>query len=132
MQQDETSRHLSGQGSPENDSIVIALRVYNGQCYDTAVYILPVLKVLVLAPNVFTPSLDINNRFTIATQGVLDGELFIYNREGLLVFRTKDFNQQGWDGAGCVQGNYVWRLDYHAVDHPEMLKSTVGSILLLR
>lgn len=132
MQQDETSRHLSGQGSPENDSIVIALRVYNGQCYDTAVYILPVLKVLVLAPNVFTPSLDINNRFTIATQGVIDGELFIYNREGLLVFRTKDFNQQGWDGAGCVQGNYVWRLDYHAVDHPEMLKSTVGSILLLR
>lgn len=132
IEQDELSRHLHGQGPIDQDSLVIALSVYNGQCYDTAIRVLPILRVLVLAPNVFTPGLDNNNRFTVTVDGVIDGELFIYNRKGELVFRTTDFQHQGWDGRNCPQGNYVWKLFYHAIDYPTVLKSTVGSILLLR
>ena len=131
-EQGETSRHLGGQGSVDQDSLVIALSVYNGMCHDTATYVLPILKVSVIAPNVFTPDLDNNNRFTVFVDGVIDGELFIYTREGLFVYSTKDYEQQGWDGSGCPQGGYVWKLNYHAIDYPNKLESIVGTVILLR
>ena len=45
---------------------------------------------------------------------------------------TTDFENQGWNGGGEPQGNYVWRLDYYAIDYPEIRQSTVGTILLIR
>lgn len=132
VRQSETSRHLWGYADDESDSLIFALDVYNGQCHDTAVCVVPVLKAAVFAPNVFTPNLDQNNRFTLKHHGILDGELFIYNREGLLVYRTTDFADKGWDGGNCPQGNYVWRFEYHALDYPNALKSEIGTVLLLR
>lgn len=131
--QDETSRVLHGRGDLKRDTIAIGLSLYNGQCHDTAVYLLPLLKVVVYAPNVFVAGSDgENNRFTLSTQGITDGELFIYNREGLLVYHTTDFENLGWDGGNCPQGNYVWRFNYHATDFPTSLKTDVGTVLLLR
>ena len=132
IQQSETSRILYGSGDTETDSIVIALSVFNGQCHDTAVYILPVLRVAVFAPNAFTPGCIDNNRFILVTHGVIDGELFIYNREGFLVYQTTDFENIGWDGGNNPQGCYVWRFNYHAIDFPHSLKSEVGTVLLIR
>ena len=132
IRQTESSRELHGRGNTEADTIEIALSVYNGSCHDTAVYLLPLLRVGVFAPNAFTPNLDANNRFTLVTHGVIDGELFIYNREGLLVFQTTDFGGQGWDGDNNPQGNYVWRFNYHAIDFPNSLKTDIGTVLLLR
>lgn len=132
VRQSEPWRILYGHGDDDTDSISIALSVYNGQCHDTAHYTLPVLRVAVFAPNAFTPNLDINNRFTLVTHGVIDGELFIYNRDGLLVYQTTDFGGTGWDGGNCPQGSYVWRFNYHAVDYPTSTKSEIGTVLLLR
>lgn len=132
IRQSETSRALYGQGSTDVDTITISLAVFNGQCYDTAVYHLPILRVGVFAPNAFTPNLDINNRFVIVSHGVIDGELYIYNREGLLVYQTSDFGDKGWDGGNCPQGNYVWKFLYHAIDYPNSLQTKVGTILLIR
>lgn len=132
IHQNETSRHLWGFADTDADSLVIALSVFNGQCRDTAISVVPILRVAIFAPNVFTPNLDENNRFFLSHHGILDGELFIYNREGLLVYRTTDFSNLGWDGGNCPQGNYVWRLDYHAIDFPSSLKSEIGTVLLLR
>lgn len=132
VRQSEPSRILYGRGDDHSDTIAIALSVYNGQCLDTAFYLLPVLRVAVFAPNAFTPNLETNNRFTIVTQGVIDGELFIYNREGLLMYQTTDFGNMGWDGGNCPQGNYVWRFNYHAVDYPNSPKSEIGTVLLIR
>ena len=132
IRQNEPSRILYGRGNLETDSIAIALSVYNGQCLDTAFYLLPVLRVAVFAPNAFTPNLDINNRFALVTHGVIDGELFIYNRDGLLVFQTTDFGNMGWDGGNSPQGSYVWRFIYHAIDYPNSLKSEIGTVLLIR
>ena len=132
VRQSETSRELYGHGNLDADTITIALSVFNGQCHDTATYLLPLHRVALFAPNIFTPSCSDNNRFTIVTQGVIDGELYIYNREGLLVYRTTDFENTGWDGGNNNQGNYVWRFDYHAIDYPTILKSEVGTVLLIR
>lgn len=132
IRQSETSRHLWGYANEKADSLVLALSVFNGQCYDTATQVIPILRVAIFAPNVFTPNLDNNNRFFLSHHGIIDGELFIYNREGLLVYRTTDFSNRGWDGGNCPQGNYVWKFEYHAVDYPTTLKSAVGTVLLLR
>ncbi len=60
----------------------------------------------IFIPNVFTPNKDgLNDRYCI--DGYLDGcdefELWIYNRWGELVFKTKDMNQC-WDGT--VEGTF--------------------------
>lgn len=120
----------------DRDTLQLALTVFNGQCYDTAVHLLPMLRVAIFAPNAFTPTEESNNRFIISTQGVTDAELSIYNREGLLVYRSKDLSV-GWDGRRndgvlCEQGNYVWKLIYHTIDHPEALRDDVGTVLLIR
>ena len=135
LMQGETGTTLYGTAPIDADSVVVALRVYNGLCYDTAVTILPVHRVAIYAPNAFTPLRDNNNLFTIVGQGIVSGELYIYNREGLLVHHATDY-QAGWngrrdaDGRLCPQGNYVWKLIYHATDHTS--RTEVGTILLIK
>ena len=136
--QADDSRHIQGSIDPQTgtDSVTLALEVFNGQCLDTATVVVPTLLVSLFAPNIFTPLEATNNRFVIVGNGILDAELFIYNREGLLVFHTDDLNL-GWDGRDsggtlCPQGAYVWRLNYHAVDHPETPVSEVGTVTLIK
>lgn len=120
----------------DRDTLQLQLSVFNGQCYDTAVHLLPMLRVAIFAPNAFTPTQETNNRFIIATQGVYDAELSIYNREGLLVYRSNDLSV-GWDGRRndgtlCEQGNYVWKLIYRGIDRDEGKRDEVGTVLLIR
>ena len=136
VRQWERDRHLAGEADAESDSVIVALEVYNGICYDTALTVIPIRRVALFAPNIFTPLEDDNNRFVIVTTGVIDAELYIYNREGLLVYYTSDLSH-GWDGRTndgkiCPQGNYVWRLNYHATDRPHHLRTEVGSVILLK
>jgi len=132
-----SSQHLVWEVSGRDvDSVVVWLSVYNGQCHDTAVRVVPVLRRALFAPNVFTPAEESNNRFHIVTQGVIAGELFIYRRDGQLVYRTADYTE-GWDGRDmngrmCAQGNYIWKLHFKAVDYPDVWRTEVGSILLLK
>ncbi len=133
--QSETGPTFSGQADHDADSVVIALEVYNGMCYDTALQVLPVNRVSLYAPNAITPLRDDNNRFEIVTQGVLSGELYIYNREGLLIYYTPDYTR-GWNGVDqngrtCLQGNYVWKLIYRAVDRPSADQVEVGTLLVI-
>ena len=120
----------------DRDTLELELTVFNGQCYDTAVHLLPMLRVAIFAPNIFTPTKETNNRFVIVTQGVYDAELRIYNREGLLVYVSDDLSA-GWDGRRsdgtlCEQGNYVWKLIYRGIDRDEGKRDEVGTVLLIR
>ncbi len=131
-----TDYSISGVADINADSLVIALEHYNGQCHDTAIRVVPIYRDALFPPNVFTPLQDINNRFFIGSSGVNDAELYIYNRDGILVFQTTDI-EQGWDGRDlngtlCPQGSYVWRLLYHTVARPNKLRTSTGSVLLLR
>ena len=134
QRQDETGAVLSGTASASADSVVVALELTGAQCRDTAVAVIPVCRVALFPPNVFTPLADDNNRFTIPSIGVLDGELYIYNRDGLLVAHLTTLSWDGRDSHGtlCPQGAYVWRLLYHAVDQPRQLHTLVGTVTLLR
>lgn len=132
VRQWEPSRTLEAEAGIGGDTVALALSVFNSQCWDTVVQLLPIRKVAIHAPNAFTPTNETNNRFVIAVQGVLEGELSIYNRDGLLVFRTRDFGGEGWNGAGCEQGAYVWKFEYRAIDYPAASQVEVGTILLIR
>jgi hypothetical protein len=138
----DTSFHVTDEIILENlaeedrDTVELELTVYNGQCYDTAIRLLPMLRVAVFAANAFTPTEEANNRFVMITQGVTEAELRIYNREGLLVYVSND-PAAGWDGRRtdgvlCEQGNYVWKLTFRAIDRPETMRSEVGTVLLIR
>jgi len=134
--QPQTGYSISGFADIEADSLVIALEHYNGQCHDTAIHVVPIYRDAIFPPNVFTPLEDINNRFFIGSNDINDAELYIYNRDGILVFRTTDI-EQGWDGRDlngtlCQQGSYVWRMLYHTVARPNKLRASTGSVLLLR
>lgn len=140
--QDETDWQLHHLATPDRDTLELALRVFNGQCADTAIRLLPINRVTLFAPNVFTPLRDNNQRFMIVGHGIREAELFIYNREGLLVYRTTatapDGNIEiGWDGRRsdgtlCIQANYVWKLIYHTIDKLQGEQSEVGNVLLIR
>lgn len=118
------------------DTVSLTLRIFNGQCPDTATHFIPIRRVTLYAPNAFTPEEYENNTFYLVTQGIIEAHLIIYNREGMLIWQTTDLSTP-WDGRRtdgtlCTQGNYVWKLTYRSVDYPDRLQTEVGSVLLLR
>lgn len=114
-----------------SDSIVVVLTAMNDYCSDTASAVIHIINEGIYVPNVFTPGEDINNRFTIAAAEEIEGELTIYNREGLRVFHTNDL-ATGWDGSSCAQGAYVWHLKYRYLHTPNRWQKAVGTVTLLR
>ncbi|MBP5644394.1 MAG: gliding motility-associated C-terminal domain-containing protein, partial [Bacteroidales bacterium] len=126
---------FEGDADPEADSVVIGLEVENGQCRDTAEMTLHINKVIVYVPNIFTPSKEDNNIFRIVTRGVTEGDLYIYDRVGNLVFHTNDLSQ-GWDGTHngqpCQQRAYVWKLRFRTVDQPDGDQVKTGTVTLIR
>ena len=134
--QPEQEPALHGQASIGADSIVVTLQLADSICSDTATRVIHVDDLSIYAPNAFTPSQESNNRFVIVTRGVAQGELTIYQRDGLLVYHTDDYTQ-GWDGrtndgTHCIQGNYVWKFVYRPELWPSIQRTQVGSILLIR
>lgn len=119
----------------DGDSIRIKLAVFNEFCSDTAEVALRVRHDALWAPNVFTPTLENNNRFAIITRDIVQTKLEIYNRRGLLVF-SSDNPYGGWDGTHhgqlCQKDSYVWKLWYHPVATPNATQMAIGSVTLLR
>jgi gliding motility-associated-like protein len=119
------------------DSILIILNSCNplGCCNDTQFYI-PVGIFSVWYPNAFTPRLETNNTFHAYTNNVLvDYEIFIYNRQGALVFHSVD-PHEGWDGfcngEPCPQGAYVYIATYKRDDGSTRTMSQKGTVTLIR
>lgn len=86
-------------------------------------------------PNVFTPGADANNRFGMAASvEVVEYELLIYNRHGLLIYHSDDpaapWDGRGPDGKPCQQEAYTYLCHYRlAGDYP---RHQVGTVLLMR
>ncbi|MBO4587863.1 MAG: gliding motility-associated C-terminal domain-containing protein [Bacteroidales bacterium] len=135
------TQHINGaiEANPydDNDSVTLTLIVYNDRCADTAEVVIPLIRSEIWVPNVFTPSLDINNLFGAEGVGIIEYEIWIYNREGLRVFHSDDMTVK-WDGkhegtdTDCKQDAYTWRIDYRFASKPEELQTKVGLVLLLR
>ncbi|HRD40580.1 MAG TPA: gliding motility-associated C-terminal domain-containing protein, partial [Bacteroidia bacterium] len=117
-----TAQYTSVQQNPtfmytEPGNYVVALVVKSDKgCIDTILRPLVVGEDFgIYVPNAFTPNSDgLNDVFQPKGFGVVDYELFVFDRWGEKVFSTKKF-EEGWDGTfqgrgnkGCEQGTYTW------------------------
>lgn len=125
--------------SPSLDGVSVAMHTCNAAacCADTTVTI-PLNTSSLWLPNVFSPSMEgANSRFSVVTnQELLDFEIYIYNRWGLLVWSTTDPRFQ-WDGTDLrgiplPQGAYVYLLGYRLATSETYRYSLHGTVTLLR
>lgn len=120
---------------PLPDSVVVNLLSCNrwGCCSDTT-FSVPSRVRSVWFPNIFTPDEETNNRFgCTASFEITSFELYIYNRQGLLIYHTTD-PAASWDGTRdgipLPQGTYVYH--WHVRDASDYLKNGTGTLTLLR
>lgn len=126
---------------PPGDSLRVKLVAYNYVCADSAVAVLPVRREGIYFPNVFRPvmgeggSVHDCSLFAPVTVGIVECEVWIYDRRGSLVFHTFDA-RQGWNGrcrdVTCPQGTYVYRCRYRTAAQPNSDQVLKGTLLLLR
>ena len=121
----------------EEDTIIAELIVGdNGGCEDTAQVLLQIDRSAVITPNAFTPTLETNNTWYVATQDIVELEVWIYNRNGNLVWHYTGIDGS-WDGrslggAECPQGSYVYKARYRSRVYADRLMEKAGTILLIR
>lgn len=127
------------------DVTEVELHLDDGQeCDSVVVYTLHVLwgefsqmppdSTFVWAPNVFIPEDPVNNRFFVVTYDVNDLQMWIYNRQGLLVKELQGLDSF-WDGTDsdgipCPQGAYVYHIRYKPNKHG--WRTVTGTVTLLR
>ena len=118
------------------DSLWVLAEGCNAQgcCADTLLHF-EVGNMSAWFPNVFTPDADINRHFGMtASVAVEKYELTVYNRWGLLVYRTNDlavpWDGNGPDGSPCPQGTYAYVCHYRLAG--DYSRQQVGTVLLLR
>lgn len=132
-EQDEEGPVLYYEASSDADSVRVAVVAYNDVCTDTAERVVPVLRHLLMFPNVFTPSLATNNRFGPIGFGITDYELWIFDRRGCLVFHSTDMAET-WDGTSngisLKQEAYAYTCHYTTPTHDRL--TTTGVVTLLR
>ena len=123
---------------PENeDSVEVVLIAYShDECADTTVTIVRIDRSTLFAPNAFTPGRDDNNHWQLFGMQVPQLEVWIYNRQGLLVAHYTGI-EGSWDGTDlngrpCQQGAYVYKVEYSTLLHPDRQQTMSGTILLIR
>lgn len=120
----------------EMDSVMVVMDAYDAQrCHGRDTLMLRLKKETLWVPNVITPSRADNNRFVVQGLNVHEYAIWIYNREGLLVFQSNDM-QESWDGLchgeEAPTGAYVYTIKYTTRFEPERVLRVTGSVLLLR
>jgi len=117
---------------PGTYNITLITTSPNG-CLDTTVVLVNVIEGLII-PNVFTPNGDgYNDVFQVITSGIIDYDLQIYNRWGVLLFESSS-TAIHWDGrtnAGveAAEGTYFYILTAKSGTKDY---SRTGTITLLR
>ena len=123
--------------SLENDTLEVRLVVGNNEgCYDTAINKYPIFRGDVWVPNAFTPGRTGDNRLLkVGYFNLLEYEIYIYTREGLLVFHSTD-PEISWNGTykymDCKAGAYVYILHYRTKSRPSESYEKKGSVMLIR
>lgn len=121
---------------PLSDSVEVTLLtcgVGHSCCSDTT-FKIGTIAYSIWFPNVFTPLLEENNKFKGSLSfEPISYELFVYNRNGNLVFQTDDVNV-AWEGkvkdVMQPQGAYVYKYKVHAPNG--RVYSGIGTVMLLR
>ena len=130
-------RTVTYTSSIENDTLEARLIVVNDEgCYDTTISLYPVFRGDVWVPNAFTPGrIGANRLLKVGHFNLMDYEISIYNREGMLVFHSTD-PEISWDGTykdkDCQTGSYVYVVHYRTKSRPSEPYEKKGSVLLIR
>lgn len=135
---DRSQMHTFDEGySGQDDSVYVELTTANELgCSVVYPFSIPVYLFTAWLPTVFTPGTeDINAKFKLFTINKYEYfHIYIYNREGMLVFESEDpaFEWDGtYKGVPCPQGAYVYVCNYRKPD-AGTLSSRKGTITLLR
>ena len=122
----------------DNDSVGVTLHTCNQvQCCADTSMMLAVKTTAVWFPNTFTPGADDNNTFGIhSAANIVYFEMYIYNRQGNLVFHSTDANQP-WNGLNsggteCMIGAYVYYYRYALDSSPKSIIDGLGTVTLIR
>lgn len=124
-------------GDPSwGDTVELMMEAYTTTCLDTAYKYIPFHRVSLYFPNIFTPDAESNNLFYPTTGGVLEYEIWIYDRRGVLVHHGTH-TTKGWDGNSiqkqrCPAGTYVYHCRYRDCITPAGYNSTQGTVTLIR
>lgn len=104
-------------------------------CLDTASYPIWIKPdFLFYVPNAFTPDgNDLNEIFLPQIEGILEYNLYLFNRWGELYFKSDNLSY-GWDGTyknkPAPIGVYNWRIEVKTIDHK--IHKRVGYLNLIR
>ena len=119
-----------------NDSISLMLVAIGQFCNDTTRAKIPVVVDPMYVPNIFTPDKETNNRFGGLGEGISDYEIWVYSREGLLVFHSTSMEEM-WDGTHqgkdvmCKTGAYTYKVQYRIAGQPTF-RQKFGSVTMIR
>ena len=116
------------------DSVVVTLIAFSDLCSDTTEKTIPIKQQTLYLPNAFTPNESTNNTFSVFYDGIIEYELYIYNRQGILLFQSKT-NGEAWDGRyngmPCPEGSYVWLVKYRSEVDPQYWHYDKGTVTIL-
>ena len=119
-----------------NDSISLMLIAIGEFCNDTATAKIPVVSDPMYVPNIFTPTKETNKYFGGWGEGISDYEIWVYSREGLLVFHSTSM-EETWNGkhqgkdVDCKQGTYTYKVQYRIAGQPDF-KKKIGTVTMIR
>ena len=133
---DDTARYSSFNFPANKDSLIVLLVARTaGGCVDSVWGKVRNERSVIWVPNAFTPSEAENNRFYIISNQLEKGEVWIYNREGLLVTHF-DALSGSWDGTyhgiPCPQATYTWIIRYATVGQPRQEHTKRGTVTIIR
>ena len=119
------------------DSVSVRLWAYNPYfCFDTTTVTVYVDHTTLWLPNAFTPDESTNNTFLVKMNDVQRYHIFIYNRQGQLVFESTD-PEEAWNGTNkngvkCPQGVYTYLVSCHKITYPFEQIVRKGTVMLVR
>ncbi len=105
-------------------------------CPADTTFPMPVVQFTAWTPNIFSPGIETNNRFSFYTINEYEFfSIYIYDRRGRLVYKSDDVHFE-WDGRDlngreCPQGAYVWVMRYRRPGTPDIVLRK-GSVTILR
>lgn len=114
------------------DSLEISLEAKSREgCYDTATVIARYDHSRMFIPNAFTPSLEQDDVWRPVMQDVVEVEIWIYSRQGVLVAHLNGVDD-AWDGGDWPQGIYTYFMRFRTRAHPGWRQERSGTILMIR
>lgn len=133
-----TSSITSYTATPDQEEVKIILIAHSKYgCDDSTSLTLPLRKETFWVPNIFTPEQQNgNNVFHSVSKKTISQEMFIYNRQGSLVYSCEGvdcpWDGRDYNGNPCPKGTYVYFIRYTNEFEPLRTHVVKGTITLIR